>query len=121
MAKAPNYTEDQMKEMLLMYNSTDSESNRANAVEFLARDFGKPVRSIIAKLSNMGVYVKPEPKTKDGKPIVKKDATADAIGAVLQMTEAETTSMAKANKSALEKVWKFIRSTSGDVGENASS
>jgi hypothetical protein len=99
--KIVNYTEDQTTMMVSEYTANPSRAT----VEALAITFGKSVRSIVAKLSREGVYVKAERTTKTGEPIQKKDATADAIGAVLQLTEAETESLTKANKTALLKIF----------------
>jgi hypothetical protein len=70
-------------------------------VQTLAVQFGKTVRSIVAKLSREGVYQKAEYVSKTGERPVKKDVHADAIGAVLGLSEADVTSLTKANKSAL--------------------
>jgi len=102
--KIVNYTEDQTTMMVSAYTADPSRAT----VEGLAVTFGKSVRSIVAKLSREGVYVKAERTTKTGEPIQKKDATADAIGAVLQLTEAETESLTKANKTALVKIFSAL-------------
>ena len=73
-------------------------------VESIAESVGKSVRSIVAKLSREGVYKAKAYTTKAGEKPIKKDAHADAIGAMCGMTEAEIESMAKANKTALVKV-----------------
>lgn len=99
--KTVNYTETQTARMLGEYTASPSRET----VEALAVEFGKSVRSIVAKLSREGVYQKAERTTKTGEPIQKKDATADAIGAVLSLTEAETESLTKANKTALVKIF----------------
>ena len=99
--KIVNYTEVQTARMLGEYAATPTRET----VEALAVEFGKSVRSIVAKLSREGVYQKAERTTKTGEPIQKKDATADAIGAVLMLTEAETESLTKANKTALVKIF----------------
>lgn len=102
--KIVNYTEVQTARMLGEYTATPTRET----VEALAVEFGKSVRSIVAKLSREGVYQKAERTTKTGEPIQKKDATADAIGAVLQLTEAETESLTKANKTALVKIFSAL-------------
>ena len=102
--KIVNYTEDQTTMMVSEYTANPSRAT----VEALAITFGKSVRSIVAKLSREGVYVKAERTTKTGEPIQKKDATADAIGAVLSLTEAETESLTKANKTALVKIFSAL-------------
>ena len=99
--KIVNYTEDQTTMMVSEYTAHPSRAT----VEALAITFGKSVRSVVAKLSREGVYQKAERTTKTGEPIQKKDATADAIGAVLSLTEAETESLTKANKTALLKIF----------------
>lgn len=74
-------------------------------VEALAEKLGKTGRSVIAKLSRMGLYVKPERLSKTGEKVVRKNDLADAIGAVLKMTEPEITGLAGAPKTALQKIF----------------
>lgn len=102
--KAPNYTAEQSATIVAEYVASPTKET----VDMLAAKFGKTVRSITAKLSREGVYKKKEYTTKNGEPVVKKDAHADAIGAVLNLTEAETDSLTKANKTALEKIFKAL-------------
>lgn len=102
--KAPNYTTEQTVVIVNTYTAAPT----AETVSALAEQFGKTVRSIIAKLSREGVYQKKEYATKKGEKPVKKDATADAIGAILRLTEAETDSLAKANKTALQKIFEAL-------------
>jgi hypothetical protein len=71
------------------------------------------VRSIVAKLSREGVYQKKEYVTKTGETPVKKDEHADFIGKSLSLSEADTDSLAKANKRALAAVAEFIRKAAG--------
>ena len=77
-------------------------------VEILAADMGKSVRSIIAKLSREGVYKAKVYTTKQGDTVVKKDAHADAIGSILNLSESETESLTKANKSVLRKIFEAL-------------
>jgi len=100
-AKTVNYTAEQTTKMVSDYAA-------GVTPETIAQELGKSVRSIVAKLSREGVYKKKEYKTKTGAPVVKKDAHADAIGAILKMTEAETESLTKANKTALEKIFQAL-------------
>lgn len=93
-----NYTEDQTTKMVADYTA-------GIAVEQIALDMGKSVRSIVAKLSREKVYIAKTYTTKTGEAVAKKDAVADAIGAVLMLTEAETESLTKANKTALAKIF----------------
>lgn len=93
-----NYTPEQTAQMVADYQA-------GVTTAALAEKMGKTVRSIVAKLSREGVYTKKEYTTKTGEKAVKKDAHADAIGAVLKMTEAEIESLTKANKTALVKIF----------------
>lgn len=103
-AKAPNYTTEQTQRIVAAY----TEAPTAETVESLAKEMGKTVRSIVAKLSREGIYKKKEYTTKNGDKPVKKDAHADAIGAILKLTEAETDSLTKANKTALAKIFEAL-------------
>lgn len=103
-AKTVNYTEEQTAEMVAAYEKNPT----AETVAFFAEKFGKTAKSIIAKLSREKVYVKKEYKTKTGEKPQAKDKTAEAIGNILKFTEAETDSLTKANKSALEKIFAAI-------------
>lgn len=96
--KTVNYTAEMTTKLVDAYKSGES-------VEKLAEMFGKTARSIIAKLSREGVYVKKEYKTKTGETPIKKDVTADAIGAILSLSEGEIDSLTKANKTALKKIF----------------
>ena len=96
--KTPNYTPEQTARILELYAAgTDTAE--------IAAEFGKTQRSVVAKLSREGVYQKKAYVTKTGEPVRKKDQTADAIGAILNMTEAETESLTKANRGALGKIF----------------
>lgn len=97
--KNVNYTAEQTAVLVSRY------VDEKVTVEKIAEEFGKSVRSIVAKLSREGVYQKKEYKTKTGETVVKKDAHADAIGAILGLAENEIESLTKANKSALKKIF----------------
>ena len=100
-SKTVNYTPEQTAKMVADYQA-------GATVETIAAELSKTVRSIVAKLSREGVYKKKEYTTKTGEKVVKKDAHADAIGAILKMTEAEIESLTKANKTALEKIFQAL-------------
>ncbi len=99
--KTVNYTPEQTAEMVSAYVANPSQET----VVMFAEKFGKTVRSVVAKLSREKVYVAKTYETKKGEKPVKKDSMADAIGSILRLTEAETDSLAKANKTALAKVF----------------
>ena len=99
--KEVNYTPEMTAKMVGAYVANPSK----DTVEALAVEFGKTIRSIVAKLSREKVYVAKTYVTKAGEKAVKKDETADAIGAVLSLTESEIESLTKANKTALVKIF----------------
>ena len=101
-AKAVNYTPEQTAKMVADYA-------QGVTVESIAKELGKTVRSVVAKLSREKVYKAKEYKTKTGETPVKKDAHADFIGEALGLTEADTESLTKANKVALAKIADFIK------------
>lgn len=100
-AKTVNYTAEQTAELVSAYVASPT----SETVAMFAETFGKSVRSIVAKLSREGVYKAKEYKTKAGEKPVKKDSVADAIGSILKLSEADTDSLAKANKRALQAVF----------------
>ena len=95
--KTVNYTAEQTADLVKRYTSGET-------VEALAAAFGKTARSIIAKLSRENVYVKKEYTTKTGGKPIKKDATAEEIGKLVELSEGEIDSLTKANKGALVKI-----------------
>lgn len=99
--KIVNYTPEMTAKMVADYSQGVS-------VEVIAESLGKTVRSVVAKLSREGVYQKKEYVSKTGEKPVKKDAHADAIGAILGLSEGEVDSLTKANKSALAKIFQAL-------------
>lgn len=97
-AKVVNYTVEQTEKLKADYLAGIS-------VETIAQALGKTTRSVIAKLSKEAVYKAKEYVSKTGEKPIKKDAHADAIGAILNMSENEIESLTKANKTALVKIF----------------
>ena len=100
-SKTVNYTPEQTTKMVADYQA-------GVTVDQIAETLGKSVRSVVAKLSREGVYKRKEYKTKTGEPVVKKDAHADAIGAILRLPENDIESLTKANKSALKAIFEAL-------------
>lgn len=100
--KTVNYTPEMTAKMVADYNA-------GVTVEAIAKELGKTVRSVVAKLSREKVYKAKEYITKNGEKPIKKDAWADYIGEALGMSEADTESLTKANKTALAKIADFIK------------
>lgn len=101
MTKKTNYTDVQVETMREQYESAESETERLETVKALAIDFGKPVASIRAKLSAMGVYIRKGKTTKSGKPVVKKDALVELISAFVGKPSELLVGLEKANKETL--------------------
>ena len=89
-----NYTDEMVKHMTTVYVANPTRET----VDVLANEFGKSVRSIIAKLSREGVYIAQERKTKSGEPVVRK---ADLASQLESHFEAELPSLVKASKADL--------------------
>ena len=100
-SKTVNYTPEQTAKMVADYQA-------GVTVETIAGELGKTVRSVVAKLSREKVYKAKEYKTKTGEAVVKKDAHADAIGAILKMPENDIESLTKANKNALRAIFEAL-------------
>jgi hypothetical protein len=98
-----NYTPEQTVQVVTLYQS-------GIAVEQIALDMGKSVRSIVAKLSREKVYVAKVATSKSGEPVVKKDMVADAIASLVNLSESEAESLTKANKTALQKIFECLNS-----------
>ena len=96
--KTVNYTAEQTAKIIADYQA-------GVAVEAIASALGKSVRSVVAKLSREKVYVAKQYVSKTGEKPVKKDVTADAIGAILRLSENDIESLTKANKSALKAIF----------------
>ena len=99
--KTVNYTPEQTAKIVQAYVAQPTQET----VQALAGEFAKSVRSIVAKLSREGVYQKKVYTTKTGEAVQKKDQTAEAIGAILGLSEADVDSLTKANKSALKAIF----------------
>jgi len=96
--KAKNYSDAEVAALRSGYTGADNKAE----VSKLAAQLGKTPQSVRAKLSNMGIYVKEEAvKAEKG---ANKMALAEAIGSEVGLKEHEVEGLAKATKSALEKV-----------------
>lgn len=115
-AKPANYTAEQTTKMIADYEAS---GKTPESVEMIAKELGKSVRSIVAKLSREKVYIKKEYTTKKGETPIKKDETADAIGKVLNLSEPETESLTKANKTALVKIFAALANSVPMTPENS--
>ena len=77
-------------------------------VPALAEGLGVPERSVIAKLSSLGVYKKKEYLTKRGEIPVKKDEYIERIAKLLDVNSDMLESLEKVNKSVLALIEKKL-------------
>ena len=99
-AKIVNYTPEQTEKMVADYVANPSQET----VAAIAKEFGKTVRSIVAKLSREKVYKAKTYTTKNGEAVVKKEELADKLTTLADLTASEADSLTKANKTALAKI-----------------
>jgi hypothetical protein len=113
MAKTANYTDEQAAMMKARYDAVReaSEDERDAVVLELAAELGKNKRSVISKLSNMGVYVPKVAVAKDGEPAQRKDELAVILADVSGIDG--MTSTEKLTKPDLKKLIARFRELTG--------
>lgn len=103
-ATAKNYTDEMVEAMVAAYEDAPTLAT----VESLVAQFDKPKRSIISKLSSLGVYkAQPRNTTKQGMPIVRKSELVAQIQASLGTNQLD--SLAKASKADLEALVELVQ------------
>jgi hypothetical protein len=90
-----NYTQEMIDIMTAEYTANPTRET----VDTLAEQFDKTARSVISKLSTLGVYQKAERVTKRGEPIIKKEVYVAQIQEALGI---ELASFEKMTKSDLQ-------------------
>jgi len=90
-----NYTQAMVDSISAAYTANPTRAT----VDALADEFDKTPRSIIAKLSALGLYVKAERVTKRGEPIVRKDELVAQVQASIGV---ELPSLSKMTKVDLQ-------------------
>lgn len=95
--KVVNYTPEMTAAMRAAYVASPTK----DTVAALAVQFGKTTKSIVAKLSREGVYVKAAYVTKAGTAPVKKDAMVAVIAGLIGASEESLDGLEKAPKVAL--------------------
>jgi hypothetical protein len=73
-------------------------------VEQIAENLQVPARSVIAKLSSLGVYQKKRYLNKQGNPPVKKSAIIDELAKLLDCDAELLDSLEKVNKTVLQRI-----------------
>ena len=90
-----NYTKEQEASMIAEYKMNPTRAT----VDVIAEDLGKSVKSVIAKLVTLKVYVKAVKTTKTGKPVIRKTALVEKINSHFGF---EMPSLVKATKDDLQ-------------------
>tara|TARA_B110001454_G_scaffold213337_1_gene231345 strand:+ start:815 stop:1135 length:321 start_codon:yes stop_codon:yes gene_type:complete len=96
-----NYTDEMVAEMHTLYEANPTRET----VDTIATNFGKSVRSVIAKLSREGIYVAQPRVTKTGEPVVRKSELVDQINEHFDM---EFPTLIKASKVDLQNLLNAI-------------
>ena len=92
---AKNYTDEMVEAMVAAYEDAPTLAT----VEALVEEFGKPKRSIISKLSSLGVYkAQPRNTTKRGEPVTRK---ADIAAQIEAKIGGQFTTLVKMSKNDL--------------------
>jgi len=94
------YSKEESDALVTIYEACPTQAT----VENLAQQFDVPVRSIIAKLSSLGVYARKKYLNKSGELPVKKVALADNLGKLLQLHDFEIEQLEKLSKPLLVKL-----------------
>jgi len=91
------YTQEVILDITARYKAQSDSA----MVAILARELGVSDRSVIAKLSSLGIYVKKPYLTKRGELPVSKDVYIDRIGKLLEIDSCILDSLEKVTKQAL--------------------
>ena len=94
------YTLEQLAEIVEIYKSTPN----LDTVNALAKQYDIPTRSLIAKLSYIGVYKKKEYTNKRGETPTRKEEYIERISTMLDIDLTLLDSMEKVTKMALVKL-----------------
>lgn len=92
------YTPEQELAMRTTYASNP------DCIDALADQFGVTRRSVIAKLSSMGLYKRKGYRTKTGELPIKKATIAENLGAILSLQDFEVEQLEKLSKPLLKKL-----------------
>ena len=100
------YSDEQALRLKTAYLSVKDKGadERKAMIEKLAIEMGKNTRSIVAKLSNMQVYVSPERVTKTGDAIQTKADMVQKIAEKFEIDELVLSSLESATKQALHAI-----------------
>jgi hypothetical protein len=96
------YTKEHEDQLRSLYTVAQSDKERSKVVSDFSEQWKVSETSIRAKLSSMGIYVKPARTTKSGDPITAKSEYVSAIRILLGAKDHELDSLEKATKRDLQ-------------------
>jgi len=111
--KTVNYTPEMEAVLTAVYNPKADEATRSDQINEIVEKVGRNRRSVIAKLSRMGLYVKKEYKNKRGEKPVSKAVLVSAIAKECGVNEEKVESLEKATKVALATVYQNLAGVEG--------
>lgn len=100
------YTKEATDKLVELYHNSVG-------TQAIAQQFDVPERSVIAKLSSLGVYKKKEYRNKRGEVPVKKDRYIEELAQVLCVDIDRLDSLEKCNKSVLVLLLQALKEKSG--------
>lgn len=102
----PKYTHEMVEEMQILYEAEDTQEGRDAVVEELHKKYGKPVKSIIAKLSKM--------KNQDGERLyIPKTTVSKITGGKPETKEQLVRRIAKLHNRTEEEMWGLEKAPKG--------
>ena len=105
------YDKEATEKLVAAYNDLISKNTPKNEVNLaLSTMFSVPERSIIAKLSSMGLYKRQEYVNKQGNPPVKKEEYIERIAIIMGVNLEILESLEKCNKSVLALLEQALKS-----------
>jgi len=102
--KTVNYSDEAVEALRAGYNPDASADERAAQVAALAENLGRSTRSIVAKLTSLGLYIKPEYVGKNGSAPESKAEIVARIAPMIGLNEEQAESLEKANKNVLHAI-----------------
>ena len=117
MPKYQKYSPEMEKELSVAYQGATTTEERSEVVQTYVEKWGKPERSIIAKLSKMKVYVpKERVSSVTGGPARTKEQIVKDIARLIKVEPYELSGMEKSPKLALQKVKTYLLSFNKGLG-----
>ena len=110
--KNVNYTPEMEARAIEVYDPNADQETRDAQVDALSNEFNRTRRSVISKLSRLGVYKAKEYQTKKGDRPVSKAALVANIASICGVDEDTVGSLEKATKNALNVVVNNLRTDS---------